>query len=444
MEKICETSKCTGCSLCADVCKHGAISMQEDGNGFIVPVIDQYKCINCGLCKKFCPISSPERVQRNNVRDLNVYEAWAASDDIRMKSSSGGVFGQLAYGVLKERGVALGAAFDGLKAYHTAVIDVSDLPHIQDTKYVQSYVSGAYISTYKFLKDGKRVVFSGTPCQIAACKSYLYKKVYSGDLLTVEVVCHGVPSYLALKQSLKYVGACRVKSFRNKMQGWGYHSQCMAYQLPDGGEIHKRRDEDLFYRMFFGKKMLRPSCYSCPFACIPRVADITIGDSWGSTNGDKEEIFKGLSLILINNDKGRLWLENNGNIKFRNTSWLQSLYINRNIYTPFPPVSMVDRITEIGKWISKLDMKEYMDHNPLGLVEIRKKDNFLFKKMRNINLMIRKRFLDIYKSSDMSYVRYVFLIASYRIDSWLNPKPSECYLDMKFMDVLQQIHKSKI
>ena len=114
MEKICETSKCTGCSLCADVCKHGAISMQEDGNGFIVPVIDQYKCINCGLCKKFCPISSPEKVQRNNVRDLNVYEAWAASDDIRMKSSSGGVFGQLAYDVLKERGVAFGVAFDGL------------------------------------------------------------------------------------------------------------------------------------------------------------------------------------------------------------------------------------------------------------------------------------------------------------------------------------------
>ena len=444
METICEIGKCTGCSLCTDVCKHGAIIMQEDSNGFVGPVIDQHKCIDCGLCKKFCPISNLKRVQKNNVKDLEVYEAWAVTNDIRMKSSSGGVFGQLAHDVLKEKGVAIGVAFDGLKAYHTAVTNIADLPHIQDTKYVQSYASGAYITTYKFLKEGKRVIFSGTPCQVAACKSYLYGKEYSGDLLTIEVVCHGVPSYIALKQSLKYVGACQVKSFRNKMQGWGYHSQCMVYQLSNGGEIYKRRDEDLFYRMFFCKKILRPSCYSCPFACIPRVADITIGDSWGSTNADKGETFKGLSLILINNDKGQLWLKSNGNIRLRNTSWLQSLYINRNIYTPFPPADMVDRITEIDKWILKLNMEEYMDSNPLGFVENVRTDNVLFKKMRNINYKIRKRFLNIYKSSDMNYVKYLFLIASYKIDSWLNPKLSERYLDVKFMNVLQQIYKSKI
>ena len=166
METICEINKCTGCSLCADVCKHGAISMQEDNNGFIVPVIDRHQCVDCGLCEKYCPASNPERVRRNSMKDLEVYEAWAATDEIRMVSSSGGVFGQLAHDVLKEKGVALGVAFDGFKAYHTAVTNMADLPRIQDTKYVQSYASGAYISAYKFLKEGKRVVFSGTPCQI--------------------------------------------------------------------------------------------------------------------------------------------------------------------------------------------------------------------------------------------------------------------------------------
>jgi coenzyme F420-reducing hydrogenase beta subunit len=271
------------------------------------PVIDQSKCVNCALCQKCCPVLHTDRFDPNSLKDLKVYEAWSLDDDVRQISSSGGVFGQLAHNVLRDGGVVVGVAFDGKKAFHTVIDKVEDLHRVQDTKYVQSHAHGAYRATLQNLRVGKKVIFSGTPCQVAACKSYLLNKKYSGQLLTMEVVCHGVPTYLALNQSLSYIGASRVISFRDKTNGWGYHSQHMCYESQDGNLIYKNREDDVFYRMFFCEKLLRNSCYSCPFAHLPRIADITIGDSWGTSNSNREEQFKGLSLLLINNPTGEQW-----------------------------------------------------------------------------------------------------------------------------------------
>ena len=443
MKIICEQDKCTGCSLCSDVCRHNAITMRENSDGFIVPIIDLQKCVDCGLCQKMCPVLNPERVSNNNLADLKVYEAWASDTEVRMKSSSGGVFGQLSSDVLKEGGIVFGVAFDGNKAFHAPIAELSELSKVQDTKYVQSYAHGAYLRVYNFLKEGKKVIFSGTPCQVAACKSYLYKKKYTGKLLTIEVVCHGVPSYHALEQSIKYVGAEKVISFRDKGQGWGYHSQHMRYLMPDGNVVCKRRDEDLFYRMFFCKKLLRSSCYSCPFAYLPRVADLTIGDSWGTSNTNKAEIFNGLSLLLVNNENGKRWLRENGHIRFRNTSWLRSLYINRNIYTPFPPAKMIRRITDIHTWISNLDLKKFMEVNSLGFTEHFIKDSFFKKKVRNFNYKMRQKFLDFKDSAELGFTKLLLLKVSYKLDSCLTPKPSERYLDGKFIHVLYKIYKSQ-
>lgn len=173
MDIVCDKSKCTGCSLCSDICAHGAIEMKLDKDGFIAPVIDQSKCVNCTLCQKCCPVLHPDRLDSNSLKDLKVYEAWSLDDDVRQNSSSGGVFGQLAYNVLRDGGVVIGVAFDGKKAFHMVIDKVGDLHRVQDTKYVQSHAHGAYRATLQNLRAGKKVIFSGTPCQVAACKSYL-------------------------------------------------------------------------------------------------------------------------------------------------------------------------------------------------------------------------------------------------------------------------------
>ena len=441
MELICEHKKCTGCSLCHDVCKHRAIEIKENKHGFILPVIDYELCIDCGLCKKMCPVNN-ENTSGNKLNKLSVYEAWANDDSIRENASSGGVFGQIAYENLKKGGIVIGAAFDGLKAFHTAISSLEELPRIQDTKYVQSYAQESYKATYNYLKEGKNVVFSGTPCQVAACKSFLNHKNYTGNLLTVELVCHGVPSYLALKKAIEYNDAKRVVHFRDKSKGWGYHSQRMCYETGNGNYIFKNREDDLFYRMFFSEKLLRPSCSSCPFAQLPRVADITIGDSWGTNNKDKNEIKKGLSLVLINNPIGEEWIKKS-NIKLRQTSILDSLYINRNVYTPFPPSELIQINHDICGWVSKLNVKEYMNQNALGFNEILRKESYLSKTIRDLNEKIRRRFLKVYDLSDINIIKLLLLEISYKINSFLNPKPSERYLSKKFLVVIKSIYKAK-
>lgn len=443
MDLICEKEKCTGCSLCSDVCVHGAITMCEDKEGFVAPLIDGNKCIDCGLCRKCCPVLNPKRVVSNSLSDLEVYEAWAANDEVRKASSSGGVFGQLAYDLLRSGGVVIGAAFDGRKAYHKDIVNVIDLHSIQDTKYVQSYAHGAYRITYKHLKEGKNVIFSGTPCQVVACKSYLYKKHYDGRLLTIELVCHGVPTYWALKKSMEFVGADSVVSFRDKSEGWGYHSQHMTYKTKEGKLICRKREEDLFYRMFFCKKLLRPSCYSCPFAQMPRNADITIGDSWGTSNKKKTEVFKGLSLLLVNNEMGKSWLEENKNVMLRSTSWLDSIYVNRNVYTPFPPPNLIEKIPDVYSWVTRLNVCDYMKNTSLGYIEHIKANNAVFEKVRRANVKLRRKVLDITKSKELNFFKLLLLIVSYKLDSMVNPKASEQYLDGKFIDFLRNLFKSK-
>lgn len=443
MEFVCERELCTGCSLCSDVCAHEAITMCEDRNGFIAPVVDGDKCADCGLCQKCCPVLNPDRVASNKLSNLEVYEAWATKDEVRKRSSSGGVFGQLAHDLLLAGGVVVGASFDGKKAYHKDVADVAELRSIQDTKYVQSCAHGSYKKTLRYLKEGKNVIFSGTPCQVAACKSYIYKKHYEGRLLTVELVCHGVPSYLALKKSMEYVGADTVVSFRDKKEGWGYHSQHMTYKTKEGKLIYKKREEDLFYRMFFCKKLLRESCYSCPFAHMPRIADITIGDSWGTSNKNKADVFKGLSLLLVNNENGKRWLGENKHVMLRSTSWLDSIYINRNVYTPFPPPYLIDKIPDVYSWITRLDAKEYMKNTTLGYIEQVKTNNAISEKIRRANVKFRRRLLDMTESKDLNAFKFLLLIASYKLDSIVNPKASERYLDGKFTDFLRILFKSK-
>lgn len=444
MDLICKYENCTGCSLCYNVCNHDAIQMIENKDGFIIPQINKDKCVDCGLCKKQCPVLNPQRIHRNNLSDVEIYEGWTSNDEIRKKSSSGGIFGQLAKHNIENNGIVVGVEYKNKKAFHTTICNIEDLYRLQNTKYIQSYASESYKEVFKYLSEGKSVIFSGTPCQIAACQSYLFNKRYKGRLLTLEVICHGVPSYLTLKEAISYNNANDIKSFRNKDNGWGYQSQEMKYLLQDGKSIIKDRNIDLFYRLFFSESFLRPSCYSCPFAKMPRIADISIGDSWGTQNNNVEEILKGLSLIIINNKNGKEWLLENRDIVLKKTNWIKSLYINRNIYMPFPPRDLIKNInTDLKSYFNRFNPSKYLKDTNLGFEEKTLRCSDIRFRLYILNQRIRGKFFDNIQISNISRIKFNFLILSFKLDTILSNKLSTKILNKNFIKLLFNIYNSK-
>lgn len=431
--------------MCADICVHGAISMQLDRDGFITPVIDNSLCINCGLCQKTCPSVNTQRIPINYLKTCEVYEGYASDDTIRKHSSSGGVFGQLAYNLLVRGGCVCGVAFDDNRAHHIMIENTDELSRLQNTKYVPSFAHGIYRKVLFKLKEGKDVLFSGTPCEVAACYSFLYKKKYSGNLLTMEVVCHGCPSYLILDKSMEYNGAVKTISFRNKNNGWGYHSQCMTYESRDGHKFKKSRDVDLFYRKFFGEKKFMTVCYNCAYAHMPRVADITIGDSWATQNKDKEQIYKGLSLIIINTENGQKWIRNEGNIVLNETNWLISIYINRNVYTPFPPMNCVlDRKYNSVYNQEQESFDSYMHRTQLGFIDVPYKDKFGVKNLlRRLEKKVLNFFIRDFNIKNADIFTRNMIILMYKIDRFIAIYPSDRYVDEGFILFLESLFKAK-
>ena len=207
MIDIKEKKDCCGCHACASVCAHRAITMQVDEEGFLYPVIDKDTCVECGLCEQVCPFVN----QASTVQPLKVYAARSNDEELRRKSSSGGVFTLLAEAVIREGGVVFGAKFDkGWNVVHAWTDALDGLADFRGSKYVQSIIGSTYEEAKHFLRQGRKVLFSGTPCQIAGLKRYLCKDY--DNLLTVDVVCHGVPSPLVWKKYLSEVcGPLRTK-----------------------------------------------------------------------------------------------------------------------------------------------------------------------------------------------------------------------------------------
>lgn len=311
LPKLPKISKCFGCGLCSDVCPKNAISIELNKNGFLVPRINKNNCVRCYLCEKKCPSLSYEGIQINNRDENRFYKAWSKNAALRLKSSSGGVFTQLAFDFLKNKNsVIIGAAIDDEHIVkHVIIKSQKDLFKLQGTKYRQSNTSQIYINGLVYLKRGYNVLFSGTPCQVAAMQKYIFDKKYDGTIFFIEVICHGVPSSIILDMSIKYENAKGIYAFRTKDNGWS-RSQRMVYIDRDNKlkEI-QQREKDLFYMAFLNNMNLRKSCYQCPFAKLPRIADISLGDFWGCKDADNIE--DGVSLLLINNSKGEKLLNEN-------------------------------------------------------------------------------------------------------------------------------------
>lgn len=292
---------CTGCGACYNICPKGAIELQGDAEGFYKPIIDKEKCINCGLCEKICPL---DKYKSNNNEKPKVF-AFMNNDEVRLKSSSGGAFSVFADFVLNNNGVIYGVIWnEDIKAVHSRATAADEVEKMHGSKYVQSNTKDTFKQAKEDLENGKLVLFTGTPCQIAGLKSYLQKDY--DNLLTIDLICHGSQSLLFLekykqeflknKKDEKILGI----NFRSKKSPWG--AGYFTTTITTNREIyHLQKD---YYTLFMDYS-LNECCYDCQFGKIPRVADITIGDFWGVDEYDKSlNDGKGLSIVLINSLKG--------------------------------------------------------------------------------------------------------------------------------------------
>lgn len=305
---ILNKDECTGCGACFNICPVSAITMMADKEGFLYPNINNSICIHCGKCKDACPSLNLKYTNDNNP----VCYATMADDSIRSGSSSGGMFTLLAEEFLKENGAVCGAVMnEDFSVVHKLAYCENDILPMRGSKYVQSDTGLTYHSIKELLKKGTKVMFTGCPCQIAGLYGYLGKDYE--NLLTVDLICHGVPSPKVLKKYIEETYLEKGKkiksiSFRDK-QFWGWSSHMHVF-FQDGTCSMQRCSLDSYYRAFLPCMSMRPSCPKCKFTTLPRQADISIGDFWGIEKYEPElNDGKGTSLVLINSQKGASYFQ---------------------------------------------------------------------------------------------------------------------------------------
>lgn len=311
MIQVVNKEDCNGCKGCFNICPESCIVMKTDIEGFWYPKIDLNICVDCGMCVRICPEQDVKEVVLQGENPL-VYAAWNKDEEIRLKSSSGGVFSLLAKDVIKQGGVVLGAGYDDdLKVRHQKVERVSDIYKLRGSKYVQSDTGTTFLETKELLEEGKLVLFSGTPCQVAGLNNFLFLKKFD-NLYTVDLVCHGVPSpkiyekYVNRLQELH--GKIADIVFRDKKNGWRNYS--FSYVLKNKAGYNESRSKNTYMKGFLRDLYLRPSCHSCSFKTINRQADITLADFWGVANKYPElDDDKGTSLLFVHSEKGKKLLE---------------------------------------------------------------------------------------------------------------------------------------
>jgi coenzyme F420-reducing hydrogenase beta subunit len=300
-------NNCFGCCACQNVCPTDSISMVQDNEGFLYPHINEQACISCGKCENVCPVIFKYK-HEGKIEKPFVYAALYKNEDIRKKSSSGGIFTVLARYVFENHGVVFGVGFDkDFNVIHKYADNMNELEELRGSKYVQSYIGNTYKQAEKFLKQGRRVLFSGTPCQIAGLQGYLGRKF--NNLITCDIICHGTPSPKVYKMYLSYISQKKKSSinkinFRNKNKGWKNFS--LKIKFKNKKTYISDLITDPFLNGFLKNLYLRPSCHICPFSNINRISDITLGDYWGVAKYHPEmDDDKGTSLVLINTEKGK-------------------------------------------------------------------------------------------------------------------------------------------
>lgn len=311
MESVYDLEKnCCGCTACYSICPVSAISMEEDEKGFKYPVINQELCINCKKCINVCPLKK----ELKKVTNQYVYALKNKDEKIRIDSSSGGFFTEIAKKIIEKKGVVYGAIFNNeCNVVHQEITTMEDIEKLRGSKYVQSEMGEIYKKVEKNLKEQKNVLFSGTPCQIFGLTKYLGRDYQ--NLITCDLICHGVPSPKIFKEHKKFIE----QKYKNQIENINFrykmkkHVNDINIEFTDKKNYTKTCNEDNYYFLFLKNYMLRESCYNCHFSNTNRISDITMGDFWGINRTIKDfDDGKGVSLIIINSQKG---LEIYNNIK---------------------------------------------------------------------------------------------------------------------------------
>jgi len=390
-------NECTGCQACRLLCPNHCITMDTDDAGFQIPLIDRANCADCGLCVSRCPESSRMIFPQNDC--IKVLAARRYIDDkLLSKSSSGGVFVGIARKVLETPGNAVfGCAFDAnMVARHICVTDIKDIAPLQSSKYVQSDTGDTYLQTRTLLEEGKTVFYTGTPCQIAGLYAFLEKDY--DNLLTADLICHGVPSPLLFK---RYINRLSKKfgenvinyNFRSKdKNGWGLNliletetrTKAIMWQT------------DPYYLSFLENRTLRECCYICKYASHHRVADITLGDFWGIELEHPEFYDRsGVSVILVNTTKGDNFFETVYNdFDIIESDFEKVVKKNMNLRKPSPRSKLRD-IAYKNIWNENIDVFKgpaYKINKKAYMKAYLKKTMpfFLIKTIKKIKSKIRK------------------------------------------------------
>ncbi len=331
MIEICEKKKCTGCSACMNACNNNAITMQEDSCGFIYPQIDKTKCVDCGLCAKICPANSslvlnyPQKCYAAVLEDKN---------DLK-NSSSGGAATAFARNIIKQGGVVYGCCGDDITVVsHIRIDNINDVDRLRGSKYVQSNINFVLRSVLDDLKNDRRVLFIGTPCQIAGLKSFLHKDYE--NLIAVDLVCHGVPSQKMLNDNIaSYTSNTKniQLSFRKKINskieyGWYLNDN-------NGVNIEKQWYNDSYMLGFISCLTFRYNCCFCRYANSSRISDITLSDFWCIGSDSRMKIGDGVSSCLVNTEKGNLFFDTlKTELKFVERDVVESINGNGQLQRP--------------------------------------------------------------------------------------------------------------
>lgn len=307
MITISNPKDCCGCGACYNACPVDAIAMREDEKGFVYPYVNINKCIDCHICEKVCVF--PKSFDTQDILiERKCYAAQNIDDKQLKNSASGGAFSALAQYVLDNGGEVWGAAWnDSMNLIHTSIHATAEIIKLQGSKYVQSDIGLAFRRIKESLNQNTQILFCGTPCQCDGLRSFL-KKPYK-NLITVELVCHGVPSQAFLKSYLSFIenkenGKIVDLKFRDKKFGWGALLN-FTIKTKSGKIKHKylTNKESYYYYYYWGGNLYRPSCYNCKYACTERRSDFTIGDFWGIDKSSPLNNGKGVSVILANSTR---------------------------------------------------------------------------------------------------------------------------------------------